>query len=78
MKKETLLIVLGVLVVLVPFFGIPGDWKKYTLIALGSIVVLIGVLMRYGLHAQNASENIDRTLFDDSPSAETNNEDRNV
>jgi hypothetical protein len=78
MKKETLLIVLGILIFLVPFLGIPGDWKKYALIVLGSLIALIGVLMRYGLYVQNASENIDRTLFDDSLSPETHNEDRNV
>lgn len=39
MSKETILIIVGVLVVLSPFLGLPASWLSLILPALGAVVV---------------------------------------
>lgn len=46
MSKEMSVIVLGIVVVVVPFLGIPGDWKTPLFVLAGLGVALIGFLLR--------------------------------
>lgn len=47
MSKETIVIVLGILVALMPHqFGIPGEWKQYFYIVAGVIIAGIVYVIR--------------------------------
>lgn len=46
MSKETIVLMLGLLVLLVPSLGIPTDWKEYILLGAGALLMLIGYLLR--------------------------------
>ena len=46
MTKETGLIILGSIVALTPFIGIPGSWKTVVFIFVGILIVLFGFLLR--------------------------------
>ncbi len=46
MRKENTLIILGVLILLVPFLGIPGTWKTPLFMVLGAMVAICGLLVR--------------------------------
>lgn len=46
MSKESLVFVLGVLVLLVPFLGIPRDYKDWMLVVCGSLLILFGYQLR--------------------------------
>ena len=37
---------LGILLILLPYLGIPSVWKQYTYVALGIILVLLGYALR--------------------------------
>lgn len=44
MSKRTLCTVLGLWVAIVPFFGLPGDWKNWITTATGLIIALISYI----------------------------------
>ncbi|HVX90771.1 MAG TPA: hypothetical protein VHC20_04040 [Candidatus Paceibacterota bacterium] len=44
MSKETTLIIVGVLVVLSPFLGLPESWLSVILPALGAVILVMGYL----------------------------------
>ena len=46
MLKETLVFIAGILIILIPFLGIPEAWKLYALVALGATLVLVGYMLR--------------------------------
>jgi hypothetical protein len=52
MKKISSITALGVLVLLVssPYIGISQDWKNYTLMIAGVIIVTLSILIRKELH----------------------------
>lgn len=47
MSKESLLIIFGFLVALLPFLGFPGAWKDIMFTVLGICVGLIAFLLRH-------------------------------
>jgi len=46
MKRESILIFLGILIILAPFSGLPQSWLEFLLPALGLIVGGIGFSLR--------------------------------
>ena len=46
MSKGTMAFLLGILLILLPYLGIPSVWKQYTYVALGIILVLLGYALR--------------------------------
>lgn len=50
MTKETLVFVAGILLILVPFIGIPEAWRQYTVVGLGMILLLVGYALRRGVY----------------------------
>jgi uncharacterized membrane protein len=50
MTKETLVFVLGIVLTLVPFLGIPEIYKQYLIVGAGVIFILIGYTLRRSLY----------------------------
>jgi hypothetical protein len=50
MTKETLVFFAGMLLILVPFLGIPEAWRQYTVAGLGVILVLVGYVLRRSVY----------------------------
>lgn len=46
MSRESLVLLCGIIVALLPFSGFPLIWKQYTLLGLGVFLVLIGYSLR--------------------------------
>lgn len=46
MKRETLIFFLGILIVLMPFVGVPSEWKRTVYVFLGALLMLIGYQLR--------------------------------
>jgi len=46
MSKESLLVLLGVLIAVTPFSGLPSSWLMFILPVLGVAVVFTGLLLR--------------------------------
>ncbi len=46
MKKETVIFILGMVCVLVPFLGVPTLWKTYLLIGIGAWLIWLGYRLR--------------------------------
>ena len=46
MQKDTTTIVLGILIAIIPFLGIPGTWKTVLFIVLGLVIALIAFFAR--------------------------------
>lgn len=46
MSRESLVLLLGLIVFFVPFAGIPSDWKTYIFAAIGVLLMLLGFLLR--------------------------------
>jgi hypothetical protein len=43
MKRRTLIAWFGFLVIVVPFLGVPIQWKEYALIALGVSIIIVSI-----------------------------------
>lgn len=43
MKRRTIIAWLGFLVIVVPFMGVPIQWKEYALIVLGVLVIVVSL-----------------------------------
>ncbi len=46
MSKESLVLILGIIVLIVPSSGLPDDWVIYILRAAGVLIILLGFLLR--------------------------------
>lgn len=46
MSKGTFVFLLGILLILIPYLGIPSLWKQYLYVGLGIILLLIGYAIR--------------------------------
>jgi uncharacterized protein YjeT (DUF2065 family) len=45
MTKETLVALLGFILILLPYVGIPDDWKKLSTALIGAFLMLLGYLL---------------------------------
>ena len=46
MSREAIVFLLGIAITIVPFLGIPTDYKEYTLIVLGGLIAICGYSLR--------------------------------
>ncbi len=53
MSKETLVFISGILIFFVPFAGIPSEYKKWLLIAVGALLMSIGYSLRRSAFLQS-------------------------
>lgn len=47
MRRESLVFVLGLSAVLVPFLGVPSSWKYAAMVLVGLILMLLGYQLRH-------------------------------
>lgn len=50
MSKETLVFLIGIVLTLLPFLGIPEDWKQYAIALFGAFLILIGYMLRRAVY----------------------------
>jgi hypothetical protein len=50
MSKETLVFILGILLTIIPFLGIPEDWRQYTILGIGIILIIMGYALRRAVY----------------------------
>lgn len=48
MSRESLVFVIGFIVFLTPFLGVPREWKEYIFISSGFLLMVVGYLLRRG------------------------------
>jgi len=57
MKKDTAILILGLLIALMPFLGFPGAWENWFFICAGLLIALLGYLLRrdivHGKHCEH-------------------------
>tara|TARA_B100001146_G_scaffold211629_1_gene210445 strand:+ start:318 stop:545 length:228 start_codon:yes stop_codon:yes gene_type:complete len=46
MSKETLVFVFGIILLVIPFLGIPEEWRQYLVAVIGALLVFIGYALR--------------------------------
>lgn len=46
MSKETIVFFLGIVLMVVPFLGMPSEWRQYTIAFIGAVLLLIGYSLR--------------------------------
>ena len=46
MSRESIVFILGILVVIVPYLGVPEQWKLYFFVAAGVLLMVIGYSLR--------------------------------
>ncbi len=52
MSKGTLTFLLGILLIVLPYLGIPSVWKQYAYVGLGIILILLGYALRRAQYFQ--------------------------
>lgn len=45
MKKETLILLIGFILVLLPSLGVPDEWKRVVTVVAGSALLLLGYML---------------------------------
>ena len=50
MSKETLVFLIGIVLTLLPFLGLPEDWKQYAIALFGAFLILIGYMLRRAVY----------------------------
>lgn len=77
MTKETFVFVAGLALTLIPFIGVPLEWRQYTIFGIGIILLVIGYILRRdrflnqidrgdGERATDSFVETTEKLFDDS------------
>lgn len=46
MSKETIVFFSGILLIVVPFLGMPQEWRQYTVAFIGAFLIVIGYSLR--------------------------------
>ncbi|MES2749668.1 MAG: hypothetical protein V4668_02920 [Patescibacteria group bacterium] len=46
MSKGTLTFLVGILLVVLPYLGIPSAWKQYAYVGIGVVLILLGYALR--------------------------------
>ena len=46
MTKETLVFIFGIFLVVIPFLGVPEEWRYWGVTALGALLIFIGYSLR--------------------------------
>lgn len=76
MTKESLVFIIGLLVLMVPKLGIPTEWKEYFLIGTGVLLMLIGYILRRTAYIRSIeNEKGERTTdsyVESTPETDTN------
>jgi heme/copper-type cytochrome/quinol oxidase subunit 4 len=47
MTKETLVFIFGILLTIIPFLGLPEEWRYYTVSGIGVLLIFIGYSLRH-------------------------------
>jgi hypothetical protein len=56
MRKGTLVFLLGMILVVVPYLGVPSDWKVWATVIVGILLIIIG----YGIRREQYLQQIDQ------------------
>ena len=46
MSRESIVFLIGILIIIVPHLGVPDDWKIYFFTAVGILLMIIGYVLR--------------------------------
>lgn len=46
MSRESLVFLFGLIIFITPLLGVPPEWKEYLMLAVGSLLVVIGFSLR--------------------------------
>jgi len=46
MSKETIVFLFGIVLMIVPFLGVPQEWRQYAVVFIGVLLTLIGYSLR--------------------------------
>jgi len=50
MSKETLVFIFGILLTIIPFLGIPEDWRQYAILGIGVFLIIMGYTLRRSVY----------------------------
>lgn len=50
MSKETLVFIFGILLTIIPFLGIPEDWRQYAILGIGVFLIIVGYTLRRSVY----------------------------
>ena len=53
MSKETIVFISGILLVVVPFLGVPLAWRTYAIVSLGVLLVFVGYAQRRSVYLKH-------------------------
>lgn len=46
MSRESLVFLFGLIIFITPLLGVPPEWKEYLMLAIGSLLIIIGFSLR--------------------------------
>lgn len=67
MRSGSLVFLLGIILVLVPYLGIPALWKQYVIVGSGALLIILGYAIRrqkYLSAIDNGEERVSETFVE--------------
>lgn len=55
MSRESLILLIGVIVFLTPLLSVPEDWKRYVIAVCGAVLVVLGYFLRRAAYLRQIS-----------------------
>ncbi len=56
MTKESIVFILGILLLIVPHLGVPEEWKFYFFIFTGVVLVVVGYMLRRAAYLRSLEQ----------------------
>ena len=46
MSREGIILITGVILTIIPYLGVPSDWKRIATVLLGALLIIVGYSLR--------------------------------
>lgn len=50
MSKETIVFLLGIFLTIIPFLGVPLEWRQYATLGVGILLIFVGYALRRAVY----------------------------
>lgn len=70
MRKERTLLIIGIIVMILPFLGFPNNWRKIFFVIIGFALVYLSYLFYKQVKARQPNNNQSKTFVDNIGSGE--------
>jgi len=73
MSKEMAVIAFGIWVIIIPYLGIPGEWRTILTVVTGAVLIILGFFLRAEMLSRGSRHSNHHTFVENGSRNETQN-----